>query len=196
MTDTENTDSQSGSYNLTGHFLIAMPQLDDGFFNHAVTYICEHDETGSFGIIINQATDITLKEVVMEMKIDSDDSYDGKQTIYIGGPVDQGRGFILHRPVGEWQSSLKVTDNIALTTSKDILNAIVNNEGPEDSIVALGYAGWAAGQLENEMAANTWLSCPADEQIIFDTPIEERWKAAAKLIGIDLSLLSSDAGHA
>lgn len=196
MTDTENTDSQSGSYNLTGHFLIAMPQLDDGFFNHAVTYICEHDETGSFGIIINQATDITLKEVVMEMKIDSDDNYDGKQTIYIGGPVDQGRGFILHRPAGEWQSSLKVTDNIALTTSKDILNAIVNNEGPEDSIVALGYAGWAAGQLENEMAANTWLSCPADEQIIFDTPIEERWKAAAKLIGIDLSLLSSDAGHA
>ena len=196
MTDTENTDSQSGSYNLTGHFLIAMPQLDDGFFNHAVTYICEHDDTGSFGIIINQPTDNTLKEVVLEMKIDSDDNYDDKQTIYIGGPVDQGRGFILHRPVGEWQSSLKVTDNIALTTSKDILNAIVNNEGPEDSIVALGYAGWAAGQLENEMAANTWLSCPADEQIIFDTPIEERWKAAAKLIGIDLSLLSSDAGHA
>lgn len=196
MTNSENTDNQSGSYNLTGHFLIAMPQLDDSFFNHAVTYICEHNETGSFGIIVNQATDITLKEVVMEMKIDSDDNYDGKQTIYIGGPVDQGRGFILHRPVGEWQSSLKVTDNIALTTSKDILNAIVNNEGPEDSIIALGYAGWAAGQLENEMAANTWLSCPADEQIIFDTPIEERWKAAAKLIGIDLSLLSSEAGHA
>ena len=196
MTETVDTTNQSGSYNLTGHFLIAMPQLDDGFCNHAVTYICEHNETGSFGIIINQATDITLKEVVMEMHIETDESYNDKQTIYIGGPVEQGRGFILHRPVGEWQSSLKVTDNIALTTSKDILTAIVNNEGPDDSIVALGYAGWAAGQLENEMAANTWLSCPADEQIIFDTPVEERWKAAAKLIGIDLSLLSSDAGHA
>ena len=196
MTDTVKTTIPSGSYNLTGHFLIAMPQLDDGFFNHAVTYICEHNESGSFGIIINQATDITLKEVVMEMHIETDEDFDDKQTIYIGGPVDQGRGFILHRPVGEWQSSLKVTDDIALTTSRDILAAIVNNEGPDDSIVALGYAGWAAGQLENEMAANTWLSCPADEQIIFKTPVDKRWKAAAELIGIDLSLLSSDAGHA
>ena len=113
-----------------------------------------------------------------------------------GGPVEQGRGFILHRPAGNWASSLKVNDNIALTTSQDILRAIAHNEGPQDCIVALGYAGWAAGQLEDEMAANTWLSCPAEEQIIFDTPVEQRWKAAARLIGIDLSLLSSDAGHA
>jgi putative transcriptional regulator len=196
MTSTDKTETSSNGDNLTGHFLIAMPSLNDSFFNQAVTYICEHDETGSFGIIINQKTDITLKQIVKEMKIETDDDYNEKQSVFIGGPVDQGRGFILHRPPGHWQSSLRVNDHVALTTSKDILQAIVNNKGPEDSIVALGYAGWAAGQLENEMANNTWLSCPADEQIIFNTPVEQRWKAAAKLIGIDLSLLSSETGHA
>jgi putative transcriptional regulator len=196
MADSKKNEITTSSYNLTGHFLIAMPSLNDGFFNQAVTYICEHDGTGSFGIIINQQTDITLKQVAEEMKITTDSDYNENQSVFIGGPVDQGRGFILHRPPGEWQSSLKVNENIALTTSKDILQAIVNNQGPADSIVALGYAGWSSGQLENEMANNTWLSCPADEQIIFNTPIEERWQAAAKLIGIDLSLLSSDAGHA
>ena len=196
MADSNKNETTTSSYNLTGHFLIAMPSLDDGFFNHAVTYICEHDETGSFGIIINQQTDITLKQVAKEMKITADSDYNENQLVFIGGPVDQGRGFILHRPPGEWQSSLKVNENIALTTSKDILQAIVNNQGPADCIVALGYAGWSPGQLENEMANNTWLSCPADEQIIFNTPIEERWQAAARLIGIDLSLLSNDAGHA
>jgi len=182
--------------NLTGHFLIAMPSLNDGFFNQAVTYICEHDENGSFGIIVNQQTNLTLKQITTEMAIETSNNYDHKQPVFIGGPVDQGRGFILHRPSGNWQSSLKVNDKVTLTTSKDILQAIVKNEGPQDSIVALGYAGWAAGQLDNEMASNTWLSCPADEQIIFNTPVEQRWKAAANLIGVDLSLLSSDAGHA
>ncbi len=194
MVDTKKSDSDS--YNLTGHFLIAMPSLDDGFFNHAVTYICEHDETGSFGIIINQETSLTLKQIVKEMKIKIQNNYNEDQPVFIGGPVDQGRGFVLHQPIGNWQSTLKVTDKVALTTSKDILQAIVNDAGPENSIVALGYAGWTAGQLDNEIANNTWLSCPAEEQIIFDTPAEERWKAAAKLIGIDLSLLSHDAGHA
>lgn len=181
---------------LTGHFLIAMPSLHDDFFNHAVTYICEHNENGSFGIIINQETNITLQQIAKEMKIETGENYDRKQSVLIGGPVDQGRGFILHRPTGDWQSSLKVNDHVALTTSKDILQAIVNDEGPDSCIVALGYAGWASGQLDQEMANNSWLTCPADEQIIFETPIEERWQAAAKLIGVDLSLLSSDAGHA
>lgn len=196
MTNADSKESKKYTDNLTGHFLIAMPSLDDGFFNQAVTFVCEHDESGSFGIIINQPTEITLDRVFSEMKIETDDDYDNKKIVYIGGPVDQGRGFVLHRPTGEWSSSLHVTDTIALTTSKDILLAIANNQGPEDSIVALGYAGWAAGQLEMEMANNTWLTCPGDEQIIFDTPIEQRWKAAAKLIGIDLALLSNDAGHA
>ena len=195
MTKIEQSETKTGD-NLTGHFLIAMPSLNDGFFNQAVTYICEHDENGSFGIMINQQTGITLSQIAKEMAIKTENNYNDKQLVFIGGPVDQGRGFILHRPIGNWQSSLKVNDSIALTTSKDILQAIINNEGPEDNIVALGYAGWAAGQLDHEMASNTWLSCPADEQIIFNTPVEERWKTAAKLIGVDLSLLSNDAGHA
>lgn len=193
---TEPDAKTSTNSNLSGHFLIAMPTLDDGFFNQAVTYICEHDENGSFGIIINQETDIRLKQVVEEMNIETDENYNADQHVFIGGPVDQGRGFILHRPAGNWASSLKINDRLALTTSRDVLQAIATNKGPEDSIIALGYAGWAAGQLEDEIARNTWLSCPAEEQIIFETPVAERWKAAAELIGIDLSLLSSDAGHA
>ena len=196
MLDTDQSDAITSGDDLTGHFLIAMPSLNDGFFNHAVTYICEHDETGSFGIIINQQTGITIKQIASEMNIKTENHYNKDQSVFIGGPVDQGRGFILHRPTGEWQSSLKVKNDVTLTTSKDILQAIVNNKGPEDCIVALGYAGWAAGQLDNEMAANIWLNCPADEQIIFNTPTEERWKAAANLIGVDISLLSSDTGHA
>ncbi|MFV2003997.1 MAG: YqgE/AlgH family protein [Gammaproteobacteria bacterium] len=196
MADKNKSDVITSGNNLAGHFLIAMPSLNDDFFNRAVTYICEHNENGSFGIIINQETGITLKQIAKEMELTTTEDYDDSQTVFIGGPVDQGRGFILHRPVGDWQSSLKVNDDVALTTSKDILQAIVNNQGPENSIVALGYAGWAAGQLDDEMAANSWLTCPADEQIIFNTPTEERWQAAAKLIGIDLSLLSSDTGHA
>ncbi len=196
MTDIKKTENDPASDNLTGHFLIAMPSLNDGFFNQAVTYICEHDDSGCFGIIINQETTITLKEIVEQMGIKSGDHYHHDLPIFIGGPVDQGRGFILHRPVGNWQSSLQVNNNVALTTSKDILQALATDQGPEDCIVALGYAGWSAGQLEEEMANNTWLNCPADEQIIFNTPVAERWKAAAKLIGVDLSLMSNDAGHA
>ena len=193
--DNESTSTGAGD-NLTGHFLIAMPSLNDGVFNKAVTYICEHNENGSFGIIINQQTGIILEQIANEMKIETSDNYNHNQPIFLGGPVDQGRGFILHRPSGEWKSSLKVNNNVSLTTSKDILKALVHDEGPKDCIIALGYAGWSAGQLDEEIASNTWLSCPADEQLIFETPVEERWQAAAKLIGIDLSMLSSDAGHA
>ena len=195
MTDNNPTQTPPVGDNLTGHFLIAMPSLNDGLFNQAVTYVCEHDESGSFGVIINQLTNISLKQIISEVKIESGD-YEEEQTVYLGGPVDQGRGFILHRPAGNWSSSLEVKNDVALTTSKDILQAIANNKGPKDCIVALGYAGWSAGQLEQEIASNTWLSCPADEQIIFNTPVEERWKAAASLIGVDLSLLSNDTGHA
>ena len=196
MTGPNKSNTASCSNKLTGHFLIAMPSLKDGFFNQSVTYICEHNEEGSFGIIINQKTEITLQQIAKEMSISNIKNLNTNQTAYIGGPVEQGRGFILHQPAGNWLSSLKVDDNVTLTTSKDILQAIIKNQGPEHSIVALGYAGWAAGQLDDEMANNIWLTCPADSKIIFTTPIEQRWQAAAKLIGIDLSLLSSDTGHA
>jgi putative transcriptional regulator len=181
---------------LTDHFIIAMPGLEDINFDHSVTYICEHDDNGSFGIIINKQTELKVSEVLEQMKIDNSGQQDTSQPVYLGGPVQPERGFILHSPTGDWNSSLQVNEHIALTTSRDILEAIALNAGPEHSIVALGYAGWGPGQLEKEMAANSWLSCKADEQIIFHTASDERWQAAADILGVDLSLLSNDAGHA
>ena len=181
---------------LTDHFIIAMPGLMDENFNQAVTYICEHDENGTFGIIINRESEITLDEVMQQMKIPYHPNKSKDEAVFTGGPVQINRGFILHRPTGNWDSSLIVNDSVALTTSRDILEAIADNNGPDDTIIALGYAGWGPGQLEQEMAANTWLSCPAEEQIIFNTPVEDRWQAAADLIGVDIQLMSNDAGHA
>jgi putative transcriptional regulator len=168
----------------------------DENFNQAVTYICEHDDNGTFGIIINRESDITLDDIMQQMKIPYQPDKSKHEVVFTGGPVQINRGFILHRPTGNWDSSLKVNDSVALTTSRDILEAIADDKGPDDTIIALGYAGWGPGQLEQEMAANTWLSCPAEEQIIFNTPIEDRWQAAADLIGVDLQLMSNDAGHA
>ena len=182
--------------NLTNNFIIAMPSLVDDNFNHTVTYICEHNENGSFGIVINRITDVTLNEIIHQMDIKTSEPIALEKHIYHGGPVQQERGFILHRPLGAWSSSLKINDQMALTTSRDILEAIAHDEGPEQSIIALGYAGWSPGQLEQELANNTWLNCPADEQIIFDIPAEKRWQSAADILGIDLQLLSNDAGHA
>jgi len=181
---------------LTDHFIIAMPGLMDDNFNQAVTYICEHDENGTFGIIINRGSEISLDDVMQQMQIQYPHDKDKQPLVYTGGPVQANRGFILHRPVGSWDSSLMINDSVALTTSRDILESIAEDKGPDDNIIALGYAGWGPGQLEQEMASNTWLSCPADQQIIFDTPIEERWQAAATLLGVDLQLLSNDTGHA
>ena len=181
---------------LTNQFIIAMPGLMDENFNQAVTFICEHDDNGTFGIIINRESEITLDDVMQQMKIPYHPDKANAVQVFNGGPVQANRGFVLHRPIGNWDSSLIVNDSIALTTSRDILEAIADNKGPDDNIITLGYAGWGPGQLEQEMADNTWLSCPAEEQIIFNTPIEERWQAAADLIGVDLQLMSNDAGHA
>lgn len=181
---------------LSDHFIIAMPDLLDPNFDHTVTYICEHDENGSFGIVINRETDISLAEVMQQMQIRPGDAGKHSRSVFHGGPVQQGRGFVLHRPLGQWSSTLAINPHVALTSSRDIIEAIANNEGPEDAIIALGYAGWAPGQLEQELAANTWLSCPANEQIIFEVPIADRWQAAADIIGVNLQLLSHDAGHA
>jgi len=195
-TNTKQNAPQNNHQSLSGHFLIAMPSLADGHFNQSVTYLCEHDENGCFGIVLNNPTDISLQQVLNEMKIEGHSQQSDKKRIHLGGPVETGRGFVLHSPVGKWQSSLKINDTLALTTSKDIMQALANNEGPEQVIIALGYAGWAAGQLEQEMAANSWLSCPAEQQIIFDTPADKLWQTAANIIGIDMQLLSQDSGHA
>ena len=181
---------------LNNHFLIAMPSLKDGNFSQSVTYICEHDDNGTLGITINKPSEITLGEVFEQLGIKNADPQISTHKVFIGGPVHQDRGFILHSPTGHWDSSLKITDEISLTTSKDIIKAIASNQGPEHTLIALGYAGWGPGQLEDELSINAWLSCQANKDIIFNTPVENRWQQAAQLLGVDLQLLSHDAGHA
>ncbi len=182
--------------NLTNHFLIAMPALADPNFVHSVTFICEHNEEGALGIIINRKTDIQLGDLFRSMDIEAEDSETAAQPVFSGGPVHPEQGFVLHQPAGEWASTLRVSNEISVTTSHDIIEAIAKRRGPEKYLIALGYAGWGGGQLEEELAANAWLSGPVDSRIIFETPVEERWEAAATLLGVDLSLLSNDVGHA
>lgn len=184
--------------NLADHFLIAMPALQDPNFFHGVTYICEHNENGAMGIIINRSLDIGLAEIFAEMGVHSPNDLLNHQPVYLGGPVQNERGFIIHQPPGNWDNLLMVSATIGVTSSKDLLQAIATGTGPSRVLVALGYAGWGPGQLELEMSANAWLSVPAAgaEHIIFDLPDVERWQAAAALTGVDLSRLSSDVGHA
>ena len=186
----------SESVSLTDHFLIAMPGLADANFTHTVTYICEHNERGAMGLVVNRPLDLTLREVLEHMEITPGERPEVDGTIFSGGPVQPEHGFVLHTPVGEWDASLAITDRIAVTTSRDVLTAVNEGRGPEHYLICLGYAGWGEGQLEEEMAQNAWLSGPADPSILFDTPADRRWSAAAALLGVDLNLLSSEAGHA
>ena len=190
------TTSMGITNSLSNHFLIAMPALDDPNFHHTTTFICEHDEDGALGVVINRPLNMRLAEILKYMDIDPGSEEISATPVYMGGPVQSDRGFVLHEPSGDWEATLKVTDTIGITSSRDILQAIAAGEGPERAIVTLGYAGWGAGQLEQELADNTWLSGPASSKIVFDTPSEQRWEAAAALLGIDLNLLSSDTGHA
>lgn len=186
----------AASENFTNQFLIAMPNLADPNFFQSVTYICDHSEQGALGIVINHVMDLELGELLDHLKMEVSAPESRHLPLYNGGPVQVERGFVLHQPLGDWESTLPVTDDLGLTTSRDILAAIARGEGPERVLVALGYAGWGAGQLEQEMAENAWLSCPADTRIIFELPAEQRWRAAAARLGIDLDLLAGDAGHA
>ena len=190
------TTSMGITNSLSNHFLIAMPALDDPNFHHTTTFICEHDEDGALGVVINRPLNMRLAEILKYMDIDPGSEEISATPVYMGGPVQSDRGFVLHEPSGDWEATLKVTDTIGITSSRDILQAIAAGEGPERAIVTLGYAGWGAGQLEQELADNTWLSGPASSKIVFDTPSEQRWEAAAALLGIDLNLLSSDTGPA
>ncbi len=180
---------------LTNHFLIAMPNLMDPNFFHSVTYICMHNEDGAMGIIINRPMNVDLGDILEHMEIESTNLVANRLPIFAGGPVQRERGFVIHQPNEQWDAMLTIEDNIAVTTSRDILSALATGKGPEQVLVALGYAGWAPGQLEQEMVENAWLSIPADFDIIFDTPPEKRWETAAKRLGVDLTLLSSEAGH-
>jgi putative transcriptional regulator len=181
--------------NLQNHFLIAMPNLHDPNFQQTVTYICQHDAEGAIGLILTRAIDLTLGDLLAQLDIGiHHGAHDS--AVLSGGPVAPQSGFILHRPLGNWDTTLAVTDEIGLTTSRDILDAIGQGRGPTDVIVALGYAGWGRNQLETELASNSWLTLPAEENMIFQIPPDRLWHAAAKSLGVDLRLLSSDAGHA
>ncbi len=181
---------------LVNQFLIAMPAMDDPNFAQTVTLVCEHSERGALGIVINRTLPMTLGEVFEQLSLDSTRSRVNDQPVLRGGPVQTERGFVLHSPAGKYESSLPFSDRMHLTTSRDILDALAAGEGPDSAVIALGYAGWEAGQLEDEMARNAWLTVDADERVLFGTPIEQRWSAAARLLGIELVSLSSDAGHA
>lgn len=181
---------------LTDHFLIAMPALADPNFSQTVTYICEHNPDGALGIVINRPSELTLDDLLGHMDITPVGGSVGGRLVYRGGPVQRERGFVLHSPEHDWESSLRISEGVAITTSRDILEAMAAGDGPRHSLIALGYAGWGAGQLEHEMAANAWLSGPADPDVIFERNAAERWRAAAALLGVDLSLLSSQTGHA
>ncbi|WP_090720691.1 YqgE/AlgH family protein [Nitrosomonas sp. Nm166] len=182
--------------NLTHHFLIAMPTMADSVFSKTLTYICEHNEQGAVGIVINRPTDLTLISLFKQLGIPQADSLVETVPVLFGGPVQMDCGFILHHPIGQWQSTLAVNQEVGLTTSLDILKAIANDEGPDQALIALGYAGWAAGQIEHELAQNAWLTAPASVDVIFDIPSEERLPAAMQLLGIHDAHLSNEVGHA
>ncbi len=181
---------------LTNQFLIAMPALLDPNFYHSVTYICEHNSHGTMGIIINHPLDMALSDILTQMDIASANDGINQMPIYHGGPVQVERGFVLHRPSGSWDAEIKVSDDISITTSRDILAALAQGEGPDDALIALGYAAWEPGQLEQELAENSWLTCHANPAIIFDTPNQDRWSDAATSIGFKLEQLTHQIGHA
>jgi putative transcriptional regulator len=182
--------------NLTNQFLIAMPNMADPYFSKSLTYICEHNEQGALGIVINRPIDLTLSTLLDQIGIPLSHPEIGNMPVHFGGPVQMDRGFVLHRPLGEWQSTLRVSDEIGLTTSKDILQAVAEGAGPNQFFLTLGYAGWAPGQLEHEISLNAWLTVAADTSLIFDIPVEARFDAALHLLGIDTMNLSEDVGHA
>lgn len=184
------------SVDLTGHFLIAMPNMADPHFAKTLTYVCEHNEQGALGVVVNRPIDMTVQALFEQVDIELQPKELGNQWVHFGGPVQMDRGFVLHQPVGEWQSTLAVNSELGLTTSKDILEAVGQGEGPDKILITLGYAGWAPGQLEHELAQNAWLTVAASAQVIFDLPAEERLAAAMEMLGVDFATLSEEAGHA
>lgn len=184
-------------HSLQNHFLIAMPILTDQYFSRSVTYIIEHNSEGAMGIVINQPSTLTFKELINMTDASAEMSEDASEKLVVcGGPVHPDRGFIVHSTQGAYNSSVNVSSDIMLTTSKDILSVLGKENGPEKSLVALGYAGWGAGQLEQEIQDNAWLTIEADNEILFETPIHKKWQAAVNKLGVDVWQLTQEAGHA
>jgi len=182
--------------NLTDNFLIAMPALEDPYFSNSLIYICEHNENGALGIIVNRPIDMNLAGLFDKIDIKLAAENLANLPVYFGGPVQLDRGFVLHRPIGKWQSTLAVNSEVGLTSSRDVLNSVGSAGLPAEILVTLGYAGWDAGQLEDELAQNSWLTVPARAEILFDLPPEERLPAAMQNLGISFTQLSDVAGHA
>ena len=183
---------------LQNHFLIAMPSLKDTFFERSVIYICEHDEKGAMGIMINRPVGIEVNELLLQMQLKEEPELITSlgSKVLIGGPVTPERGFVLHTPQTRWSNSQSLTDELMLTTSRDVLSALGSDTAPEQFIVALGYAGWSRDQLEQELAENTWLSIPATAELLFSTEYEDRWQRATESLGFDIWQLSNQTGHA
>lgn len=182
--------------NLKGQLLIATPSLARGIFKSSVTYICEHNDSGAMGVIINRPSSLTLEEVLEDFD-EATETTLGRTQVLLGGPVGVQRGFVLHQGQGQsWESSLSIESEIFLTGSKDILRALAKEQGPEHFLLALGYAGWSGGQLEQELTENSWLTVPASHEILFETPYEKRFARALEMLGIDQSSLSPYGGEA
>ena len=176
--------------------LIALPSLSDPHFARTVALVCQHDDEGAMGVVVNRPSDYTLGEVLRQMDVACDDAALLEQRVLAGGPVHPERGFVIHDGARAWESSLAVADGLFVTTSRDILEAIARGDGPDNATVALGCAGWGAGQLEHELTENSWLTAPARHEILFEVPLEQRWQAAAGQIGVDLMRMAGHVGHA
>jgi len=186
----------AATLNLANHFLIAMPSMQDPVFGGTVVYVCEHNENGVLGVVINKPTDMTMEVLFERIDLKLESGVDVDAPIMFGGPVQDDRGFVLHTPGTRYSSSLTVTEDVAFTTSIDVLEAVAAGDGPPRMLVSIGYSGWSPGQLEDEISRNGWLTVGADPEILFNLPIEERYTAAMRLLGIDPLMLTSEAGHA
>lgn len=182
---------------LANQLLVALPSLAEPGFSKSVALICQHDEDGALGIVVNRASEYTLGEVLSQMGFDGGAAALRSQVVLNGGPVHRERGFVIHDGGPRWDSTLAIAEDLYLTTSREILEAMANGDGPEHAVVALGCAGWGAGQLEHELCAdNSWLTVPADAALLFETPLDERWTAAAHLIGVDMARVADYSGRA
>jgi putative transcriptional regulator len=181
---------------LANHFLIAMPSMADGNFEGSLVFIAEHSTRGALGVVVNKLTDLNLARLFSRIELSLPRSVDASAMVLAGGPVQTDRGFVLHSPCGDWGTTIAVSDEIALTSSKDVLEAVTRGDGPEHMLISLGYSGWGPGQLEEEISRNAWLTVPADISIMFDVPAEDRLSRAFSLLGVNPVFLASAAGHA
>jgi putative transcriptional regulator len=181
---------------LKNQFLVAMPGLEDDNFSHTVSLMCEHNDKGAIGLIINRPTDLTLTAMLDQMGLKHESGDADEHVVFWGGPVQPERGFVVHRAPGGWESCMPISKDLYITTSRDVLAAIGEGRGPKEFLVTLGYAGWGAGQLENEILQNSWLNTPVDSAVLFSTPARSRWQSATRLLGLEVTQLSSGAGHA